>query len=99
MKSETINLYKPWIATARKGQVTFVDEVYHLAEEHYNAGGDTIVECFSPEEILTEFTTFQQVRDFCGVKVEAELNAREGNDSDPEVKRYSNFQEWAKERI
>jgi hypothetical protein len=83
-----------WLAQAAVPQIAFVDAVYAMCEEHYGAGGDTIVECYTPEEILEEFETLDDVRRFCGLKVEQALNARWGEDDDPEVGRAERFDEW-----
>ena len=94
MKSHTISIYKIWLATAAVPQIDFVDAVYAMCEEHYEAGGDTIVECYDPTAILAEFSTLDEVRRFCGFQVEQALNARWGEDSDPEVARAERFEEW-----
>lgn len=75
-------------------EVDFVDQVFEIAERNYERGGDTIVECYSVEEAFREFKTLDQVREMCGLQVEAELNAREGTDEDAELKRFAAFQEW-----
>jgi hypothetical protein len=94
--SHTITLYKTWLAAAPDAvDVAFVDAAYDMCERNYNAGGDTIVECFTPEEILSRFKTLPEIREFCGLKVEQALNARCGEDSDPEVGRMERFdQGW-----
>lgn len=94
MKSRTLPLYQTWLALAAVPQIAFVDAVYALCEEHYDAGGDTIVECFTPVEILAEFDHIDQVKPYCGLKVEQALNARWGEDDDPEVGQAERFDEW-----
>lgn len=94
MKSRTLSIFKTWLATAAVPQIAFVDAVYAMCEEHYDAGGDTIIECFSPAEILDEFNTLDDAKEYCGLKVEQALNARWGEDNDPEVKRHEQFEEW-----
>jgi len=79
---------------ATPAQREFVDAVYALCEEHYSAGGDTIVECFTPTEIIDEFSSLDQVKQYCGLKVEQALNTRWGEDTDPEVERAERFREW-----
>ena len=92
MKSATLKIYKNWTAAAP--QLTFVDAVYAMCEEHYDAGGDTICECYTPDEIIAEFTNLDEVKEHCGLKVEQALNCRWGEDSDPEVKRQERYNEW-----
>ncbi len=95
MKSSTLrSCYRSWQTTATPAQLQFVDETYALCEEHYSAGGDTIVECFTPTEIIEEFSNLDEVRQYCGLKVEQALNARWGEDDDPEVQRHEQFEEW-----
>jgi len=95
MKSNTLNtMYKTWQADAAVPQIAFVDAVYAMCEEHYAAGGDTIVECYAPDEIVEEFNTLDEVKQFCGLQVEQALNTRWGSDDDPEVARHERFKEW-----
>lgn len=54
---------------------------------NYSAGGDVIIECFSDREIMEEFEDLDDVKTYCGLKVEAELNARWGEDDDACLKR------------
>jgi hypothetical protein len=97
MKSSTLPVYKTWLAAAAPEQVEFVDTVYAICEEHYEHGGDRVVECFEPEFVLEYFENIKEVQEFCGRAVEQELNCRWGEDSDPEVERYEGFKnrgEW-----
>lgn len=94
MKSRVLNLYTKWLATATPKEIEFVDSVYAECEKHYSAGGDWIVECFTPEEILEQFDSLDTVRKFCGWKIEQELNARWGEDSDPQLERSRRFAQW-----
>jgi hypothetical protein len=94
MQSNTITLYKTWLATAAVPQIAFVDAVYAMCEEHYGEGGDSVVECLSPGEILAEFTTLEDVKRYCGLLVEQALNTRWGEDNDPEIARAERFREW-----
>lgn len=87
MKSKTLALYTKALSTATSEQVEFVDSVYALCEENYAAGGDVICETFSPKEILAEFTSLKEVKAFCKLHVDAETNARWGEDSDPVMQR------------
>lgn len=75
-------------------QKEFVVQVRKMCQENYAAGGDTIVECYSDDDIVAQFKTLDEVRDFCGLKVEQELNTRWGEDSDPQLKRMKAFDEW-----
>lgn len=95
MKSNTLRcIYKEWLKIATPEQVAFVDEVYALCEEHYEAGGDTIVECMDPQEILEQFKNLKEVKKYCGLQVEQATNHRWGEDTDPEIKRLRAFEEW-----
>jgi hypothetical protein len=87
MRSTTLPLYKNWYATATPEQIEFVDQVYVICEENYEKGGDRIVECYGPEEIIEDFKTITEVREHCNLMVEQELNARWGEDNDPELSR------------
>ncbi len=69
----------------------FIREVKELCERNYSAGGDTIIECFEDFEIVDQFQTLDDVREYCGLHVERELNSRWGEDSDPELKRSRAF--------
>lgn len=87
-------MYLDWQAQATPEQLILVDAIYAECEDHYDNGGDTIVECFSPSEILAEFKSVQDAKAYCGLKVEQELNTRWGEDDDPQVKRAARFKEW-----
>ena len=94
MKSGTIKLYSVWLEGASPEAVEFVDAVYALCEKHYSAGGDTVVECMGPNEVLETFKSLRDVRSFCGLRVSREADCRWGEDSDPEVARLRAFDEW-----
>ena len=95
MKSRTLqNSYKKWTNSAPIEQVELVDAIFKECEDHYDAGGDTVVECMSPEEILLEFRSVEEAKEYCGIQVEAALNARWGEDGDPELSRHDRFNEW-----
>ena len=97
MQSNTISVYASWIAAATEEQIAFVDAVYTLCESHYSEGGDTVVETFHPREILMEFKNIKDVREYCGLRLEAASNARWGEDNDAEVKTTSQFEmNWPK---
>ena len=93
ISSNTLKLYKDFLATESKEKIEFVDQVYSLCEKHYENGGDTVVETFTPPEILDEFKTLKDVKKYCGLKIEQSLNCRLGDDDDPQLKNYHNFKE------
>ena len=90
MKSGTLGIYNKWLATATPEQVAFVDAIYHEAEENYSRGGDEIVECYDPEEVLAYFKNLK-VKKFCKAVVERGLEYRNGDDTDSEWLRYLDF--------
>lgn len=95
VKSGTLrHCYRDWQQIATAEQLAFVASVYAECEAHYAAGGDTVVECFTPSEIVAKFTSLADVRDYCGLKVEQELNTRWGEDDDPQLKRMADYNEW-----
>jgi hypothetical protein len=97
MKSKVLPIYKTWLASATPEQVEFVDQVYAICEEHYEHGGDRVVECWEPKNVLEYFEDIKEVQEFCGMALEQELNCRWGEDSDPEVERMDSFNnsgEW-----
>lgn len=91
MKSSTLPIYKTWLAAATPEQIDFVDQVYATCEEHYEHGGDRVVECWDPTFVLEYFTDINEVQEFCGLAVEQELNCRWGEDDDPELQRHEDF--------
>lgn len=94
MKSKTLPIYKHWLATAKAKQIAFVDEVFAMCEANYAAGGDTVVECMSPQDILDEFKSLRDVKKYCGLIVEQATNCRWGEDTDPEIERLRAFEDW-----
>jgi hypothetical protein len=95
MKSNSLRtIYNDWTKTATPPQIELVDAIFAECEEHYEDGGDTIVECYDPADILAQFKSVKEAKEFCGLKVEQSLNARWGEDSDPEVERMRKFDEW-----
>ncbi len=94
MQSSTLPIYKEWLANASKEAIAFVDLIYHECEQHYSAGGDIIIECWEPGEILEEFESIDDVKEFIGLKVEQALNQREGNDDDWQVGYANRHEEW-----
>lgn len=85
MTSQTLPVYSKWLENANAKDIEFVDQVYTLAESLYEKGGDQIVECYGPTDILSSFETLQDVRESIGLARECRLNARWGEDSDPEL--------------
>ena len=66
-----------------------------IGHENYSLGGDVIVESMSETEILTQFDRIQDVKLFCKARLEHCLNYRPGNDDDPELIRYNEFdKQW-----
>lgn len=90
-RSSTIRLYADKIASLTEDQVKFVDEVYAICERNYSAGGDRVVECFEPADVLADFKSLDDVKEYAGAKVEQALNCREGNDDDSELMTYDRF--------
>lgn len=86
--------YKAWAAQACPTQVAFVDEAYALCEAHYGEGGDRIVECWTPQEIVKTFRGMEDIRKYLGLVTEQALNTRWGEDDDPQVDEYRKAQEW-----
>lgn len=93
MKSSTLPIYKSWLEAASQESIDFVDSVYALCEEHYEHGGSVVVEAMTPGEILEEFKDLAQVRKYCGLRLEQALNARWGEDDDPQVEDMRRFEE------
>lgn len=93
MKSIVITYYKRWLESAAPEAIEFVDSVYEFCEKHYEAGGDTICECLDPSDIMEEFKTLDDVKEYMGIKVEQALDCRWGEDDDPELYRYEKFKE------
>ena len=89
--SPTLSLYKKWIAGAEEKQIKHVNSVYKLAEKNYENGGDQIVECFNPQEIMEMFPTLKSVKEYCGLKIDQALDARFREDSDTELVTAENF--------
>jgi hypothetical protein len=66
-------------------QLDFIDQVYALAEKNYENGADVVIETMSPRDVVKEFKTLDDMKDFCGLWCEQNLNARCGNDDDPQL--------------
>jgi hypothetical protein len=75
-------------------QLEFVAQVKAMCIEHYDAGGDYIVECFGDDEIVFLFRNLLDVVEHCGLFVERALNCRLGSDTDPELTRYASWEAW-----
>ena len=89
---------KEWIAKSNptESQIKFVDSVYDMCERNYERGGDVIIECWLADRILEEFKTLKDVKEYCGLMVEQALNARWGEDSDPQLEAYEAHKDWGK---
>jgi hypothetical protein len=75
-------------------QRTFVEAVFAMCLDNYDAGGDVITETYSGWAILGQFKTLEDVKEYCGRRIEEALNCRMGEDSDPELGVYERFQSW-----
>lgn len=92
-RSNTLRNYKSWIEQATPRQFQLVDAIYLDCEKHYEAGGDIIVETFEPAEVL-QFKSVKDAKEFIGLHISKELDTRWGEDSDPQVARSKEFDEW-----
>ena len=87
-KSHTLRSYfKRWQADASIRDIHFVDKVYKLCEDNYEAGGDWICECYEPDDILETFKDLDEVKAHCGIITDKEKDCRWGEDSDKELSR------------
>ena len=93
-KSNTLKFYSAWVERASQSEFDFVDMVYEECERHYSAGGDMVVECLSPTNILEEFTSLSGVKEYCGLLVDRALDCRWGEDCDLELLRKENYDKW-----
>ena len=73
---------------------TLVEEIKAACFKNYDGGGNVIVECFTDEEIATEFDSVEAAKEYCGRRMEQALNCRLGTDEDPELEAYKRFEEW-----
>jgi hypothetical protein len=94
MKSGVLSIYRRWLASATPEQIEFVDSIYYVCEQHYEAGGDIVVETFEPDEVLAWFKSVDEARIYCGLKIEQAANSRWGEDTDPEVQRQHDYDAW-----
>ena len=85
ISSQAIRMYSNWMSGATREQIAFVDSVYAFCEKNYGKGGDVIVETFTPTEILGQFKSINDVTEYIGLHNEQKLNARWGEDNDPEL--------------
>jgi len=92
-------LHGDWLKTATPDQIQFVDAVFDMCERHYSDGGDVVVETMDPAEIVKEFKTLDDVRSYCGLWVEQNLNARWGEDTDPQLDMARGFDKWEEEKL
>ena len=76
-------------------QLEFVRAVRGMCAKNYDNGGDVIIECYSDAEILAEFKTLNEVKSFCGLRLENATNKRWGEDNDPELAALERFGEWS----
>lgn len=86
MKSESIFAYKRWITAATDEQLDLVDRIYQDCEKRYDQGGDAVVECMTPDDILKAFGSVEEARTYCQLKAEQATNCRWGDADDPELK-------------
>jgi len=93
-KSNTAKLYAKQMAQLLPEQAAFVDEVYRECEEFYACGGDAIVECYSPIEIVDEFDNMTQVHDYCRLVREKATDQRWGIDDDPQLDALDRCDDW-----
>lgn len=95
LTSDTLlHYHAKWRESANEKDLRFVDSVYAICEKNYGGGGDEIVEVYAPAEILAEFKTLKEAKDYCGLRVGAALECRWGEDSDPELARWNRFKNW-----
>ena len=86
MESNTLPIYKKWLLQASPEDIQHVDQIYQFSEKYYEQGGSTIVECFSPEDILAEgWADCKEVLSYISLQNESAKNSRWGEDSDPEL--------------
>jgi hypothetical protein len=90
----TLGMYKNWLETASAERIEWANHIYTECTKHYDAGGDWVVESFTPDELDDEFDSLVDVVEYCGLKVNQELNCRWGNDDDPELARYDRWKTW-----
>jgi len=68
-KSNTLGIYKRWLEKIPpQEQITFVDDIYEMAEANYGKGGDAIVEAMTPEEVIEEFKSVEDAKEYIGIR-------------------------------
>jgi hypothetical protein len=75
-------------------QKAFASDVYRICEQNYENGGDIIIESFTPEDIVKEFKSLRDVKDYILLRLERALNSRWGEDTDPQLLRYRRAAAW-----
>ena len=68
-------------------QYEMADEILSFALKNYANGGDVIVESFDFEEIIKEFKTQDDAKNFLRIRLSKEKDCRSGEDNDPELLR------------
>jgi len=88
---------KALVETYTPADLAFADRVFAMCEKHYEAGGDRIVECFSVRDVVELFGDhdLKAVVDYCGLVRSRALDARWGEDNDPQVEDMRKHDEWA----
>ena len=84
--------FDEWCERIGPERLAFVDKVYLLAQKHYTAGGDIIIETFTPREVEASFKTIADMQEYCDLKAQQALNARLGCDDDPQLKTMREFE-------
>jgi hypothetical protein len=70
MKARVTSIYTSKLAALTPEQVAFVDEVYAKAEANYEEGGQWVVECMEPSDILDRFKSMKDALKYMGLKQE-----------------------------
>lgn len=88
--------YESWIAQATPEQIAHVDMIYALCEKNYEAGGDVIVECYEPSQLIS--MSFADICNRCDLWTEQLMNTRPGEDTDPQLEQHANNLQWQTNR-
>ena len=95
IKSRSLKIYhKNWQRSATVEDILYIDKVYLLCEKNYSGGGDQVVVCMTPEEILQDMPTLEEVKKYCSIRVEMALNQRPGDSDDWQLKYAENNKNW-----
>lgn len=78
-------------------QKTLVEDIKRVCLANYEQGGDEVIECYTDEEIIRDFKSVADAKDYCGLRVENATNHRWGEDSDPELARAAEHKNWKDE--